>query len=139
MGGGEDAGYEDAAPKDMPFLPGSAGLREERNAFTHPGTLFPFSLVDAERKKIKLSGCVPSLPAGRPRGRAGRKRETQLRFPAPKPSALANERRHCPIRFAGRRRACPDSGTECDGRCSENTKRGKIASMMFEFSDLRSN
>lgn len=104
-----------------------------------PAHSFPsLSWTQKERKK-KLSGCVPSLPAGRPRGRAGRKRETRLRFPAPKPSALANERRHCPIRFAGRRRACPDSGTECDGRCSENTKDGKIASMMFEFSDLRSN
>lgn len=56
MGGGTrgDAGYKDAAPKDMPFLPGYAGLQEERNAFTHPGMLFPFSLVDTERKKNKI-------------------------------------------------------------------------------------
>lgn len=79
-GWGVGGGYEDAAPKDMPFLPGYAGLQEERNAFTHPGALFPFSVVDAERKGKNVSGCVPSLSAGRPRGRARRKRETRLRF-----------------------------------------------------------
>lgn len=100
---------------------------------------FPSLSWTQKERKIKLSGCVPSLSAGRPRGRARRKRETRLPFPAPKPSALANEKRHCPTRFVGRRRGCPDPGTECDGRCSENTKRAKIASMMFGFSDLPSN
>lgn len=121
MAGGGDAGYEDAARIDMPFLPGYAGLREERNAFTHPGTLSPFSLVDAEPKKIKWVWLRSlALSAGRPRGRARRKRqrggETRLRFPGPKPSVLANERRRCPTRFAGRRRGCPDTGAECDGQ-----------------------
>lgn len=77
---GETRGYEDAARKDMPFLPGYAGLREERNAFTHPGTLSPFSLVDAERKKIRwlwLRSLALSLSAGRPRGRARRKRQRE--------------------------------------------------------------
>lgn len=96
----------------------------KRNAFTRPGTLFPFSLMDAGKgkKNKKLSGHVPSLSAGRPRGRARRKRETRLRFPAPKPSMLANEKRHCPIRFVVRHQGYPDSGTGCDRRCSESTK-----------------
>lgn len=76
---GEGRGYEDAAPKDMPFLPGYAGPQKERNALTHPGMLFPFSLMDAggkkeEKEEEELSGSVPPLSAGRPRGRARRKR-----------------------------------------------------------------
>lgn len=131
-GWGGGAGDEDAAPKDMAFLPEYAGLRR-KGMLSHIPPHFPFSLLDAEREKEKLSGFVPSLSAGTPRSRARRKRETRLRFPAPKPSALANEKRHCPIRFVGRRRGCPDSGAECDGRGSENTKGAKIASMMFKF------
>lgn len=101
-GDGGGAGFEDAASKDMPFLPGYAGM-QERNAFTHPHTLSLLSRGRRKKEKTKLSGCVPSLSAGRPRARARRKRGTRLRFPAPKPPALANEKRRCPIRFVGRR------------------------------------
>lgn len=45
-----------------------------------PAHSFPsLSWTQKEREK-NVSGCVPSLSAGRPRGRARRKRETRLRF-----------------------------------------------------------
>lgn len=63
----------------MAFLPGYSGLQKERNAFTHPGTLFPFSLMDAGKKKKKKKNCLaaflrslPGDPEAEPGGRERR-------------------------------------------------------------------
>lgn len=51
------------------------GCRRKRNASTHPGALFPFALVDAERKKGEKKGLaaflrsLPGDPEAAPRGR----------------------------------------------------------------------
>lgn len=112
------------------------GCRRKGMLSHMPAHSFPsLSWTQKERGEKNASSCVPSLSARRPRGRVRRKRETRLRFPAPKPSALANEKRQCPVGFVGRRRGCPGPETESDGRCSQDTKRAKIASMMLGFSD----
>lgn len=63
-----------------------------------------------QKKKRVLALVLHSLagdPEAEPEGR-----ETQLLFPAPKPSALANEKRNRPIRFhSGQQHGYPDSGT----------------------------
>lgn len=77
MEGGGGRGYEDAAPKDMAFLPlckhVDSDLQRKRNAFTHPRKLslsLSFSPVDTiacvQKKKKKRSGPAPSLSGRRP-------------------------------------------------------------------------
>ena len=112
----------------------ACGHTDLLNAFTHPSTLsLSLSLTDTititytqrrEKKNKGLALFLHSL-AGDPEAEPGG-RETQLLFPAPKPSALANEKRDCPIRFhcgqTTRLSWLRDSlDHKCHGRCSDVT------------------
>lgn len=68
-------GYEDAAQRDMAFLPlcehVNTDLQSKKNAFTHPGTLsLAFSLFSwtqlQSNTQEKMSGSVPLLSGRRP-------------------------------------------------------------------------
>lgn len=138
VAGGGDAGYEDAARKDMPFLPGYAGLREERNAFTHPGTLSPFSLVDAERKKIRwLWLCSLALSLCRETPRQSQEEETERGRRGS--GFLPLNRQRLPMKgdavqldLQGDAEVVLTQGPSVmDARPLENTKGAKIACLSF--------
>lgn len=105
--GGE---YEDAAQRDMAFLPlcehVNIDLQSKRNAFTHPDTLsLSFSLFfhGHNYNQVHRKKCLALFlyylagdPEAEPRGSKERHRAP---ISCPKPSALANEKKDGPIRF----------------------------------------